>query len=78
MFKLEGAAKQRKIFSPGREPWEYKTKTASPERATERLMISAARSGLEHPVTINLALTRQAKILLPLRGCRMSKLEVDS
>jgi hypothetical protein len=26
-------------------------------------------------VTINLALTRQAKILLPLRGSRMSKLE---
>jgi hypothetical protein len=39
-------------------------------------MISAARSGLEHPVTINLALTRQAKILLPLRGSRMSKLEL--
>ena len=37
--------------------------------------MSAARSGLEHPVTINLALTRQAKILLPLHGCRMSKLE---
>jgi hypothetical protein len=31
-----GAAKQRKIFSPGRKPWEDKHKAASPGRATER------------------------------------------
>jgi hypothetical protein len=24
MAKLQGAAKQRKIFSQGRKPWEYK------------------------------------------------------
>jgi hypothetical protein len=62
-------------LAQGVSPGYTRTKTASPERATERLRISAARSGLEHPVTINLALTRQAKILLPLRGSRISKLE---
>jgi hypothetical protein len=36
-------------------------------------MISAARSGLGCQVTTNLALTRQAKILLPLRGSRMAR-----
>jgi hypothetical protein len=56
-------------------PGNTRSKTASPGRATERRRISAARSGLQHPVTINLALARQAKILLPLRGSGMSKLE---
>jgi hypothetical protein len=52
-------------------PENTRTKTASLGRATERRRISAARSGLQHAVTINLALTRQAKILLPLRGSRI-------
>jgi hypothetical protein len=62
-------------LAQGVSPGNTRTKTVSPERATEGPRISAARSGLEHLVTINLALTRQAKILLPLRGSRMSKLE---
>jgi hypothetical protein len=62
-------------LAQGVSPGNTRTKTASPGRATERRRISAARSGLQDAVTINLALTRQAKILLPLRGSRMSKLE---
>ena len=57
-------------LAQGVSPGNTMTDSASPGRATERRRISAARSGLQHSVTINLALTRQAKILLPLRGSK--------
>jgi hypothetical protein len=71
----EALRSSARSLAQGVSPGNTRTKTASPGRATERRRISAARSGLQHAVTINLALTRQAKILLPLRGSRMSKLE---
>ena len=62
-------------LAQGVSPGNTSTGTASPGRATERRTISAARSGLGFCVTIDLALTRQAKIFLPLRGSRRSKLK---
>jgi hypothetical protein len=71
----EALRSSARSLAQGVKPWEHKDRQRQPWRATDRRRISAARSGLQHSVTINLALTRQAKILLPLRGSRMAKLQ---